>query len=177
MSAITKKHKQYIAISQDEKKFKISGIDNDHLKINGKSGEYKIEKNKEGFVFLTLNRKKFNVEIIEKHQNHYIVSVNGVYYNFSIETPISFKRRNILKKRNGKSNIEQIKAPMPGKIVSFLIENETKVNEGTPLYILEAMKMQNEVSSPVAGIVRNVLIKENVTVMKDDVILEIAKED
>jgi biotin carboxyl carrier protein len=42
--------------------------------------------------------------------------------------------------------------------------------------ILEAMKMQNEIQSPVNGTVKSVPVKANTNVMKDDVLVEIKVE-
>jgi biotin carboxyl carrier protein len=39
--------------------------------------------------------------------------------------------------------------------------------------ILEAMKMQNEIISPVNGMVVKVMAKPNTNVMKDDILVEI----
>ncbi|MFW5781313.1 MAG: biotin/lipoyl-containing protein [Bacteroidota bacterium] len=66
-------------------------------------------------------------------------------------------------------------APMPGKIVDILVEENTEVKEGDSIVILEAMKMQNEIICHTAGKVSSINIKAEDTVMKDDVLLEIEK--
>jgi biotin carboxyl carrier protein len=99
--------------------------------------------------------------------------INGVSYNFSIETPISYKRKKYLEKTKSKSRMELVGAPMPGKIVDILIEVGSKIKEGESLMILEAMKMQNEISSPVTGTIKNIFIREGDIVNKEDVLVEI----
>ena len=47
------------------------------------------------------------------------------------------------------------------------------VLRGEPVVILEAMKMQNEILSPVNGTVVRVDAKPNSNVMKDDLLVEI----
>lgn len=173
---VAKKPSKYIAVNSENKKYQITPLSESEIKINGKKGEYKIDHNKDGITFITLNKKKFMIDIVEKYQNQYIVSVDGVYYSMSVETPISLKRRSILKKGNTKSKLEAVKAPMPGKIITVLAEPDSYVIEGSPLYVLEAMKMQNEIASSVSGKIKDVLVKENQAVMKDDVILEIIKD-
>ena len=49
-----------------------------------------------------------------------------------------------------------VKAPIPGLVVKVLTDVEEEVEEGQPLVILEAMKMENELRSPKAGIVKKV---------------------
>lgn len=50
---------------------------------------------------------------------------------------------------------ETVTAPMPGKIVKLVASVGQAVNAGDTLLILEAMKMQNEISAPKAGTVKS----------------------
>jgi biotin carboxyl carrier protein len=79
----------------------------------------------------------------------------------------------VISKQKGKVETEFIKAPMPGKIIDILVREESQVLRGEPVVILEAMKMQNEIQSPVAGHIVKVSAKANTNVMKDDVLVEI----
>jgi len=130
---------------------------------------------KDGFTYLLYKRKKYQVEILDKYQNKYTVMINGVWYHFTIETPISYKRRKTLTKNGTESKLEIVNAPMPGKILDVMVEENAEIKQGEPLFILEAMKMQNEIISNVNGKIRKVNIRENDSVMKDDVLLEIEK--
>ncbi len=42
-------------------------------------------------------------------------------------------------------------APMPGKVIALLVEPGSTVAKGTPLLILEAMKMEHTIAAPAAG--------------------------
>ena len=48
---------------------------------------------------------------------------------------------------------------MPGKIIDVLVREGATVLRGEPLVILEAMKMQNEIISPVSGTIVKVSAK------------------
>lgn len=48
-----------------------------------------------------------------------------------------------------------VAAPMPGKIVKLVASVGQAVNAGDVLLILEAMKMQNEITAPAAGTVKS----------------------
>jgi len=66
----------------------------------------------------------------------------------------------------------RIQALMPGRITSVMVKEEEEVKEGAPLLILEAMKMQNEISSPGDGKVKTIFVREGETVKKgSDLIL------
>jgi len=45
-------------------------------------------------------------------------------------------------------------APMPGKVVALLAQPGQKVEKGTPLLILEAMKMEHTITAPATGTVK-----------------------
>ena len=62
---------------------------------------------------------------------------------------------------------------MPGKIIDVLVREGSTVLRGEPVVILEAMKMQNEIMSPVNGTIVKVTAKPNTNVMKDDLLVEI----
>lgn len=58
----------------------------------------------------------------------------------------------------------QIKSPMPGKVVAVLVEDGQEVAEGDGLIVIEAMKMENELRAPKAGVVRQLDAIEGVAV-------------
>ena len=68
---------------------------------------------------------------------------------------------------------DQIRALMPGRITSILVKEGEEVKEGTPLLILEAMKMQNEITSPANGRVKTIFVREGESVKKDAVLVSI----
>ena len=51
-----------------------------------------------------------------------------------------------------------INSPMPGKIVKVLVKVGDKVKKGDNIVILEAMKMQNEIPTMVAGTVKSISV-------------------
>jgi len=54
-----------------------------------------------------------------------------------------------------------LEAPMPGVVVAVHVQPGDVVQPGSPLVVMEAMKMQNELASEVAGTVREVRAAEN----------------
>jgi len=166
---------RFIACSNENRKYEIINPLGDKLKVKGKKLDIQILEEPEGFTFLIWKRRKYQVDILEKSQNKYTVMVNGVWYSFTIETPISYKRRKYLSKTISSSRIENVTAPMPGKILDVLVEENSEIKQGEAVVILEAMKMQNEILAQVSGRVKKIRIQMNDSVMKDDVMLEIEK--
>ena len=66
---------------------------------------------------------------------------------------------------------EEIKAPMPGKILKVNVSEGDSVNEGDTVLILEAMKMENEIISNSSGTVKKVSVSVNDMVETDDTLL------
>ena len=67
-----------------------------------------------------------------------------------------------------------IAAPMPGIVLRYVVEVGQKVAEGDPVVVLEAMKMENVLPSPVEGVVNELPFQEGATVSTGDVLAAIA---
>jgi 3-methylcrotonyl-CoA carboxylase alpha subunit len=64
-------------------------------------------------------------------------------------------------------------APMPGKVVKVLVEEGQEVEEGQLLLVLEAMKMEQPVSAPHAGVVHSLPFDEGSLVEGGAVLAEV----
>lgn len=170
-----KKNPLYIAMSSTGNKFEVQLKEDGNVKINHKNADVKIVENDAGFTYIQFKNRKYPIEILEKNQNKYHVLINGVSYFFSVETPFSYIRRKHLDSIKSEFKKEFILAPMPGKIVDVLVEENATVKEGDSLVILEAMKMQNEIVSHTSGKIKMIKIKAEDTVMKDEILVEIEK--
>jgi biotin carboxyl carrier protein len=60
----------------------------------------------------------------------------------------------------GAGGAARVTAPMPGKLVRVLVEAGQAVEAAQGLVVMEAMKMENELRSPKAGLVREVHVRE-----------------
>ncbi len=59
-------------------------------------------------------------------------------------------------------------APLPGMIVSVPVQVGQQVREGDVVAVLEAMKMENDITSPYAGTVKQVLVSKGTSVSMND---------
>ena len=66
-----------------------------------------------------------------------------------------------------------LKAPMPGMVVSILVEEGQKIEKGQVLLILESMKMQNELKSPRAGTMGRLRVKAGESVEQRQTLLSV----
>lgn len=64
----------------------------------------------------------------------------------------------------------KVTSPMPGNILSVNFAAGQTVKEGDVMFILEAMKMENEIVAPVSGTVKQVLVSKGSVVETDAVL-------
>jgi biotin carboxyl carrier protein len=67
----------------------------------------------------------------------------------------------------------RVKAPIPGTIVRVLVRSGQPVETGQPLLVLEAMKMENQIRAPRAGIVGQLHVAAGQSVTLNSVLVEI----
>jgi pyruvate carboxylase len=66
-----------------------------------------------------------------------------------------------------------IGAPLQGSISRILVREGDVVAAHTPLFIIEAMKMESTISSPLAGKVKRIHLSEKTLVSQDDLVVEL----
>lgn len=66
-------------------------------------------------------------------------------------------------------------APMPGLVVRVNVKPGDQVQAGQPLVVMEAMKMENELRSTSAGVVKAVRFQPGAAVEKGAVLVELAE--
>jgi pyruvate carboxylase len=71
----------------------------------------------------------------------------------------------------------QVGAPLQGSLAKILVKKGDKVNQNTPLFIIEAMKMESTITSPKKGVVQKIYLKEKNMVEQDDLVLELKVEN
>lgn len=165
--------KKLYALSSENRKFSFSMPLKQTIRIGKRDYEVKLKADEKYGTYILWKNRKYPVEIVSSRQNRYEILFNDISYTFTVETPFSLQRMKVLNSKKGKVEKEFIKAPMPGKIIDVLVREGASVLRGEPLLILEAMKMQNEIISPVSGTIVKVMAKANTNVMKDDLLVEI----
>jgi pyruvate carboxylase subunit B len=76
-------------------------------------------------------------------------------------------------KRSKPVALGDVASPISGRIVNIKVKPGDEVKEGDVLFVVEAMKMENEVHSPISGVVEEVLAQAGETVNPDEVVVRI----
>ena len=66
-----------------------------------------------------------------------------------------------------------ITAPIPGKVLAINVKVGDAVSEGQVVVIIEAMKMENTITSPVDGTVQQIAVEKDAEISTDDLIMVI----
>ena len=170
------KIKKLYALSSENRKFSFSIPLKNKIRIGKRDYVVQLRADEKFGPYILWKNRKYPVEVVRSRQNKYEILFNDISYTFTVETPFSLQRMKVLSAKKGKVEQELLKAPMPGKIIDVLVREGSPILRGEPVVILEAMKMQNEIQSPVNGTVKFVTVKANTNVMKDDVLVEIKVE-
>lgn len=67
---------------------------------------------------------------------------------------------------------KKVRAFIPGTIKNLFVKPGSKVKTGDQLFILEAMKMNNVILSPMDGVIKKVNIEVNKTVANKEILIE-----
>jgi pyruvate carboxylase subunit B len=103
------------------------------------------------------------------------VDVDGEVFNVKVGSIIG-KTLEVEKPQKSKQ-IQKgtVSAPIQGMILTLKVKVGSEVKEGDVLAMIEAMKMQNAIKSPYAGIVREILVHEGEIVNSGDIIMVVTE--
>jgi biotin carboxyl carrier protein len=96
-------------------------------------------------ILLNIDGRIFNV-IVRSNSLSHSVFVNGRL--FRVEKRSALK---ILREERSRQKKRDVKITMPGRVVQVMSNPGQEVQQGQPILVLEAMKMQNEIKSPQTG--------------------------
>lgn len=127
-------------------------------------------------VFLRIGSRIYDVSTLrwDEDDRRYSVHLGG--HHFSVE--VEDERDALLQAYGGekatKLHAAVIRSPMPGRIARIFVREGELIEAGQGVLILEAMKMENEIKAPAAGIVKAVRVAEADAVEKNTVLIEIS---
>ena len=114
--------------------------------IDGRACEARIEHVLNGPSIVTIGRHRFEIEV--RDPRRYLGAARA----------------------QGASGLQNIKAPMPGKVVRVLVSAGDAIDAGQGIVVVEAMKMQNEIKAQRAGKVLSLTAREGATVTAGEIL-------
>lgn len=141
--------------------------------VNGHSYEITWTVQENGRRLLRIGNRLFKIDNVEMDGRQVIFTLNGSRQQVEIKNEQDLLLEKLGFRTNEISSAGKVSAPMPGKIVEILIAENEEIEQGQPVIILEAMKMENELKSPSAGRVSVIHTQTGDSVEKNQPLLEI----
>jgi len=139
---------------------------------------------------LIINGEKYEAQVLEYSGTHAKINVNGNDFMIEIEDDnrinipkLALQEKAVPIAPSLSSGIDlksgEVKAPLPGVIVSIKVKEGDQVKHGQTILVLEAMKMESEISAPVDGRIIRISVKERSLVQEGDLLftLEITGDE
>lgn len=148
--------------------------DKSRVKVNGEVVDVDRIALSQGLSHVLYQHKSYNVEIVEqdKENKTVAVKVNGRLYTVSIADQYDLLLQQLGLDNLQTNKVKEIKAPMPGLVLSVLVVPGQEVKKGDNLLVLEAMKMENIIKSSTDGVVKSVQIVQGDKVEKNAILLQ-----
>ncbi|ADD68694.1 biotin/lipoyl attachment domain-containing protein [Denitrovibrio acetiphilus DSM 12809] len=166
---ITKRN-YFATIDGGEKEYIVELVENTQnqftIDIDGRKHSIDFAMAGDDVYSIIIDGKSYAMEIDEKGDIFDILMENGD--NFSIEVLDEMKRLMKMRHSAGLEGRQIIEAQMPGYIWKILVEKGQEVKAGEPLMILVAMKMENEIKAPKDGIVEDIFVELDQTIVTGD---------
>ena len=133
------------------------------LEVEGRTLEADFRRLPDGEVYsLLIEGRSHEVRIAPGNGVHE-VTINSTTLPVEVRHPLERLLQNA-QKEQGASRGETIHAPMPGLVVAIKVAPGDVIAAGQPVIVVEAMKMQNELTARSGGVVKDVLVSERASV-------------
>ncbi len=158
----------FVTVGMNEYKVEIQ---KDQFMVNGQPLDLKMQPlNRSGLYLLELGRRKLEMLLKAKDSNQMAVMVDSRHMTVQVERENSHR-----KSERGKAAAGDMRAPMPGIILSTRVEEGDEVTTGDILLTVESMKMQMEIRAPFNGKVSKVCARQGDKVEKGEMLVRITE--
>jgi biotin carboxyl carrier protein len=158
----------------DDKEYLIEILDERTVVLNGVVNKIDFESVGGQPVYsLLIDGQSYEAHVYPSDDDWQVL-LHGYSYTAQVEDEREKRLRAALGGGVSMTGEFQLKAPMPGLIVSIPVAEGQQVEKGEVLLVLESMKMQNELKSPRAGTVGRIRVESGASVEQKQILLSIA---
>jgi biotin carboxyl carrier protein len=123
-------------------------------------------------IILDNNKSKLvSVKGVDHELKRYQIQIDGRIYQVQISDAVDQQILKMNLKSKKSNQLKELRAPMPGLVRQVNVKVGDQVDAGNSLFILEAMKMENILKSPVNGTVSDIFVKPGESVEKNQILL------
>lgn len=126
------------------------------------------------FLHLMYNNHSYLFEILsfDKDTKTFKIGFDGRSYEIGVKDRFDQLLHSMGLDKVSKPKVNEVKAPMPGLVLSIKVQENQEIKKGDPILILEAMKMENIIKSPVDGVIKQILVSEKQPVDKNQALIQ-----
>lgn len=129
----------------------------------------------DGGYHLLLDERTYRCELLwlDAANKSVAVRVNERVHTFKLDDRYDLVVRELGFSTESISQSDNLEAPMPGLVLDLLVAEGDEVEEGSPLIILEAMKMENLLKASGPGTVGTIHVSKGQAVDKRQLLIEL----
>jgi biotin carboxyl carrier protein len=147
---------------------------NETLLLNGQPLDWNLVEIRKGHFHILLHGKSYTAEVVtvDAPAKSVTLKINNRQYPVQLKDKFDLLLEKMGINAANAGKVNNVKAPMPGLIVTLKVAEGDAVKAGEALLILEAMKMENILKSPGEGVVKKIKVKKGDSVEKNQILIE-----
>ena len=161
-------------IDEEQRSLELLQLKDNNFRFGGKENEYSVQLKEisSNSVQMLFNNKLITAFISEDENGISSVSISGICKRM-IRTDV-INNKKVYSSGDGDSGEGNLFSPMPGKVIKVNVKEGDEVKRGTILLVVEAMKMENNITSVEDAVVEKVNVKEGEMVTADFKLIDLA---
>jgi len=165
----------YRATVNDAATFTVTFTD-DQPQLDGQSLDWNLVRLNDRQFHLLHQNRSYTAEVlsVDAAAKTVTLALNGSIHTVTLKDRFDLLLEQMGMASVGAARINDIKAPMPGLILSISVQPGQEVKKGDIVLILEAMKMENVIKAPGDGTIKAVRVNKGESVEKNQVLVEFA---
>ena len=142
--------------------------------VNGKTISGDLVKTNDYQYHLLLHNKSYNVDVVKLNteEKSLVLKINTIKFTLQLKDKYDELLHTLGLDALAAKKINDVKAPMPGMVLSILVKEGDTVKKGDALLILEAMKMENILKSPAEGVIKKIAAIKGTAVEKNQLLIQ-----
>jgi biotin carboxyl carrier protein len=156
-----------------DQEFYLVEINGDRIQVNGADvvPSALTALNEQGLFQFQQNGHQQEMHIQRESLQQFHVTIGGHHVTVDVERERSNGHSG--KTRSPELQVGEVYAPMHAVVIELEVKEGDKVEEGQPLLVLEAMKMQMKINSPCAAAVRDIFFQPGDRVEKGELLVKL----
>lgn len=158
------------ALINSEETFDVESNKSGYL-LDEKETTIQSKKIKDNIFEIRRESKLYQLVIVSREPDYVTLNINGHQITVSVKDDLAQMLDELGIEDNAKTELKEILAPMPGLILDIPITEGQEIEVKQTVLILEAMKMENIIKSPIASTVKKIHVTKGQNVEKNQVLI------